>query len=368
MTSILQHIYDVFVGKAETHPTPEYLGHILLHVTQSLGPCRHLQLAWFLCALEERLPSTGFLLADPKQTSLAKIFTSLYLVASDLQWHHTQIANQDTKREPGTSHSSMYCEPLGNSLSRAINRVQSKIDFPDCLLEKFIAPGDSRPLIPLIISSPLLKGVITRYETSYRAYIDQLHLSRKPGNNDWIFRWCAEWLAEVQGTKDSKPIMINWGRCVPGSTGKGTSPRRGSNTDEVLSQSGEPATRKSAGSPLNPENPQSQSAIPNTNHENLKSLPVRAFEFQSTAPATKSATSVLSVEKPLFQSLSTAPTTKSATSGRETRPLSNSGRRGNARACISFGGRTYHRGPRQSGRHRPSSTTVHVHRTGKVLD
>ncbi|KAF8445214.1 hypothetical protein BGX38DRAFT_1196685 [Terfezia claveryi] len=205
VTSVLQHIYDVYVGKSKPHPTPEYLDRILVNETQSLGSCRHPQLAWFLCTLEERLPSTGFLLAEAKQTSLAKILASLYQVAGELESDHSQTAN----REPWKDHNP--CEPLGGSLSRAIHRVQSAIDFPDCLLQRFVTPGDSRPLTPLVISSPLLTDVITRYSTVYREHIHQLHAGAKPSNNDWIFRWCTEWLSEVQGMAGE----FDWHLCVP---------------------------------------------------------------------------------------------------------------------------------------------------------
>ncbi|RPB21880.1 hypothetical protein L211DRAFT_840231 [Terfezia boudieri ATCC MYA-4762] len=208
VTSVLQHIYDLYVGKSKPHPAPGYL-RILVSVTQPLGSCRHLQLAWFLCALEERLPSTGFLLADAKQTSLAEILASLYQVAGELESHHSQIANQGSNRELGKGH--IFCEPLGRNLSRAIHLVQSGIDFPDCLLQNFVTPGDSRPLTPLVISSPLLKDVITRYSTLYREHIHQLHAGAKPSNNDWIFRWCAEWLIEMQGMAGE----FDWHLCVP---------------------------------------------------------------------------------------------------------------------------------------------------------
>ena len=224
-----------------------HLDRILLNAAQSLGPCKQLQLAWFLCALETRLPSTGFLLADAKQTSLAKILTSLFQVAGDLESHHSQITSQGNDWKPH-----VFCEPLGRSLSRAIHHVQSGIDVPDCLLERFIAPGDSGPLAPLVTPSSLLKDAITRYDTLYREHIDQLYSSAtgaKPSSNGWICRWCSEWLAGVQGIT----VKFNWGQCLPRIPEK-----------PVLFQSGASTIKPVAAGHADRENSKNSRALPAT--------------------------------------------------------------------------------------------------------
>lgn len=189
-------------------------------------------------------------MADPKQLSLAQILASLYQVAGDLRCHHSRIANQGSNDEPWKSH--IFCEPLGQRLSHAINRVQSGIESPGCLLERFILHGDSRPLTPLVLPSSLLKEVITKYGTLYREYIDQLHspaTGTKPSNNGWIFRWYAEWLAEVQGMTDK----FNWDWCVPGS-----------NTEKALFQGGVPAIRPVVAGPPDHEGSKYSQPLPTT--------------------------------------------------------------------------------------------------------
>ena len=283
--SISQHIYDIFVGKSKPHPVPPgYRYSILLSTTQSLGPCRHLQLAWFLCALEERLPSTGLLLADVKQASLAKIFASLYQVAGDLERHHSQ-SSITSQGKPGVSHVS--CEPLGDRLSRAMHRVQSGIEFPDSLLENVIASGDSRPLTPLVISSPLLKDAITRYDTLYREHIDQLHSSAvgtKPSNNGWISRWCTEWLAEVQGI-----TKFNWDSCTPGMNTKNLVFESGAPTiwpavAHTISKNSQPLSTTSSASTTNSAAPRAKASIVHQPVPQLATAP-------KTSPAARPAAS-----------------------------------------------------------------------------
>ncbi|KAF8418172.1 hypothetical protein EV426DRAFT_645452 [Tirmania nivea] len=310
VTSILQHIYDVFVGKAKPHPPPEYLVGVLPNNIQSLGPCRHPQLAWFLCALEERLPSTGFLLSDPKQTSLAKVFTSLYQVAGDLESHHLRVANQNSKHDStaGTSH--IFCERLGRSLSRAIKRVHSKIEFTDCLelLDRSMVSRDSHPLTPLVVPSPPLKDVITRYDTLFREHNDQLHSSAKPDNNGWIFRWCAEWLAEVQGITDN----FNWDWYVPrNNTGNALFGMPTSSTSSVsIVKSGTGSiTSPMPASPVTQptSQPNSASTINLATHSTIN--PIQAGQVAQSAPKafTFSRTSACSTVNPIAASTVDSP-------------------------------------------------------------